>query len=1175
MNKAHRTVWSEATGNWVAAPETTKGKTRRSQKAISAAVSSLAMALGGGSLPAEATVGAAGIEICENGTDTGINSGVCAIPSSGGVQNGWGLFTNNGAGFTTSEPAFITGVMQGYVTMYGQNGVYSWSDLYMNGANNVLGGTGTAHKIKGLAAGDVTTSSQDAVNGSQLFATNQSINNLKSAGTTYFHANSTGADSVASGSDAIAIGQAATASSSNGIAMGNGAVAGGSSGWGNIAIGGGAQAQTASNGGNNNGTGRSTAIGYQANATGSSSWGNNTAIGATATAGGFNSTAVGVEALTSANDGVAVGSWTTASGANGTALGFGANARNANDVALGANSSTAAVVNSTGATIGGKAYTFAGSNAGSTVSVGSAGGERTVTNVAAGQLSATSTDAVNGSQVFATDQAVNQNTTDIANAFTAINNVKSTGTMYFHANSTGADSTAAGANAIAIGQAATAGYAGDIAIGLNATTSGAYGYPAMAIGRNAQATAMGTMALGVNALANVNAAIVLGYDSTSSADNALALGANTLSSATAASSVGGRSTASASSATAVGYGAKASETNSVALGANSTTAAVVNTTGATIGGKAYTFAGSNAGSTVSVGSAGGERTVTNVAAGQLSATSTDAVNGSQIFATDQAVNQNTTDIANAFTAINNVKSTGSMYFHANSTGADSVASGSNAIAVGQGASSDAKDAIAMGNGASAGGASGPSNIAIGAGAQALTATSAGDFQTGRSIAIGMSANANSAAYGNNTVIGAVATASGMNGVAIGVDSRVSADNGGVAIGEHANSSGSFSEALGYGATASTNNSVALGSFSTTGAVTNTTGATIGGKAYTFAGSNAGSTVSVGSAGSERTVTNVAAGRVSSNSTDAVNGSQLYAADQAIDQNTADISNAVNSINTIVATGTKYFHANSTGADSTASGFEAIAIGSSATALGGNNVAIGYQATTSVNGDLAIGGMAQATGSGGDGATAVGVNASANGSFSSALGNHSRSGNIGDTAVGGYASATGGGTTGQFAVAMGYGALATSGATALGGNSNAAGAKSVALGSGAKASNANDIALGANSTTANVVNTAGATLGGKDYVFAGSNAGSTLSVGSSGAERTVTNVAAGRLSASSTDAVNGSQLFAADQAINQNAADINNAVNSINTIVATGTKYFHANSSGEDSTALGLDSVAIG
>ncbi|MDR5834817.1 YadA-like family protein [Caballeronia sp. LZ034LL] len=1450
MNKAHRTVWSEATGNWVAAPETAKGKTRRTQKAISAAVSSLAMALGGGSLPAEAAGGAAGLEICENGTDNGINSSNCALPSSGGVQNGWGLFTNNGAGFTTSEPAFITGVKQGYVTMYGQNGVYSWSDLYMNGANNVLGGTGTAHKIKGLAAGDLTTSSQDAVNGSQLFATNQSINNLKSAGTTYFHANSTGADStasgvdaiaigtnsvasaasatafgqsamaygagavaigdgalagtagryadgqtnviaigtdshayrpnsialgyqaqaetgttydhdgnliaigtnasasgdanvaigkntvvgnpgygnasvalgdsanavpagstalgafatvsagnataigkganasiqgsvalganstteapvsttgatiggtaytyagrnatstvsvgsagaertvtnvaagrvssnstdavngsqlyaadqainqnttdisntvntinavvatgtmyfhanstgadsVASGANAVAIGQGALSDAQNTLAMGNGASAGGAAGKSSIAIGAGAQALTATNGDDGIRTGRSIAIGAQANAN-SAVYGNNTVIGAAATASGMNGVAIGLESIVTAdNGGVTIGEHSTSSGTFATALGYGAIASMNKSVALGSFSTTDAVTNTTGATIGGKAYTFAGSNAGSTVSVGSAGAERTVTNVAAGRLSATSTDAVNGSQVFATDQAVNQNTTDITNAFTAINNVKSAGSMYFHANSTGADSTASGTNAIAIGQAATAGYTGDIAIGLNATTSGAMTYPAMAIGRNAQATATGTMALGVNALANVNAAIVLGYDSTSSGEHALALGANTFATAAGTSAVGGKATASASNATALGYGAKASDANSVALGANSTTAAVVSTTGATIGGKSYTFAGSNAGSTVSVGSAGAERTVTNVAAGQLSATSTDAVNGSQIFATDQAVNQNTTDIANAFTAINNVKSAGSMYFHANSTGADSVASGSNAIAIGQGALSDAKDTIAMGNGASAGGASGPSNIAIGAGAQALTATSAGDFQTGRSIAIGMSANANSAAYGNNTVIGAVATASGMNGVAIGVASRVSADNGGVAIGEHANSSGSFSEALGYGATASTNNSVALGAFSTTAAVTNTAGATIGGKAYTFAGSNAGSTVSVGSAGSERTVTNVAAGRLSATSTDAVNGSQLYAADQAIDQNTADISNAVNSINTIVATGTKYFHTNSTGADSVASGSEAIAIGSSATALGGHNVAIGYQSSTSVNGDLAIGGMAKATGTGSDGATAVGVNANANGSFSSAFGNHAKSGSTGDTAVGGYASATGGGVNGQFAVAMGYGASATNGATALGGNSNAAGAKSVALGSGAKASNANDIALGSNSTTANVVNTANATLGGKDYVFAGSNAGSTVSVGSAGAERTVTNVAAGRLSASSTDAVNGSQLFAADQAINQNAADINNAVNSINTIVATGTKYFHANSTGADSSAMGQDAVAIG
>ncbi|HAT7732931.1 TPA: hypothetical protein JAX37_004868, partial [Enterobacter cloacae] len=83
---------------------------------------------------------------------------------------------------------------------------------------------------------------------------------------------------------------------------------------------------------------------------------------------------------------------------------------------------------------------------------------------------------------------------------------------------------------------------------------------------------------------------------------------------------------------------------SVALGDGAKTAAAVSTTGTTIAGNGYTFAGVSPVGTVSVGSEGEERTITNVAAGRLSATSTDAVNGSQLFASNQAIENITTDV---------------------------------------------------------------------------------------------------------------------------------------------------------------------------------------------------------------------------------------------------------------------------------------------------------------------------------------------------------------------------------------------------------------------------------------------------------------------------------------------------------------------------------------------------
>lgn len=107
--------------------------------------------------------------------------------------------------------------------------------------------------------------------------------------------------------------------------------------------------------------------------------------------------------------------------------------------------------------------------------------------------------------------------------------------------------------------------------------------------------------------------------------------------------------------------------------------------------------------------------------------------------------------------------------------------------------------------------------------------------------------------------------------------------GAVVIGDMTSSAANNSVAIGLGATATTNNSVAIGNGSSTQAVVGTTSATIAGTKYDFAGGTPTGTVSVGSEGKERTVTNVAAGRLSETSTDAVNGSQLHATNKAVDK----------------------------------------------------------------------------------------------------------------------------------------------------------------------------------------------------------------------------------------------------------------------------------------------------
>jgi autotransporter adhesin len=164
-----------------------------------------------------------------------------------------------------------------------------------------------------------------------------------------------------------------------------------------------------------------------------------------------------------------------------------------------------------------------------------------------------------------------------------------------------------------------------------------------------------------------------------------------------------------------------------------------------------------------------------------------------------------------------------------------------------------------------------------------------------------------AAGANNTGQGAVTlgnanAATGQGSIALGNASTVSVA-GGIALGDTASTAMSNGVAIGVGATAGAQaGDVALGAGS---AVVNTPSATINGTLYTFAGTNATSTVSVGGAGTVRTITNVAAGRIGPTSTDSINGSQLFATDQAIDQVGSQVTNLGNTIASGLGGGTTY------------------------------------------------------------------------------------------------------------------------------------------------------------------------------------------------------------------------------------------------------------------------------
>ncbi|WP_224357050.1 YadA-like family protein [Klebsiella grimontii] len=1388
------------------------------------------------------------------------------------------------------NPVFTSAIIGGTTTLNN-------SGLTITGGPSVTttGVNAGSKKVTNVAAGTLSSTSTDGVNGSQLYATNSNINNIYNTGIKYFHANSTGEDSQATGLDSVAIGMGAVAGFDNDIALGAGSVTAetvatkgvtldgtdyafagvtptstvsiGSEGaertLTNVAAGRLSETSTdAVNGSQLHATNTALntlgdrAVQYDLHEDGSVNYGDITLGGDTynqytneggttitnVADGSAPSDAVNFSQLTETNNSIqnlytsgtkyfhanSTGTDSAAVGADSVAIGMGAVAAHDNSVALGAGSVTSGAVASSGVTLAGTDYVFAGSNPGSTVSVGDTGAERTITHVAAGRLSETSTDAINGSQLYATNSAVN-------NIFNEIDGLQDDALLWnetLNAYSASHDDTAV--NKI------TRVADGDLN---EVSTDAVNGSQLYATNQQVEGNTTSINNLG-DTVENIYTTGTKYFHANSTGTDSSALGLDSV---------------------AIGMGAIAANKNDVALGAGSVSGVTVGTAGVTLGGTDYAFAGANPTSTVSVGDVGSERTVTNVAAGRLSETSTDAVNGSQLhatnttvnnissemnglkddalqwdpsqnaysashgdttvnritnvaagelstdstdavngsqlYATNQQVEGNTTSINNLGDTVENIYNTGTKYFHANSTGTDSSALGLDSVAIGMGAIAGNQNDVALGANSKTAATVGTAGVTLRgtdyafAGANPTSTVSVGDVGSERTVtnvAAGRlsatstdavngsqlyatntavenisgdvsglqqdalqwdpSQNAYSASHGDTTVNRITNVAAGelstdstdaVNGSQLyATNQQVEGNTTNIAqntqnisdLGDtveniyttgtkyfHANSTGTDSSALGLdsvaigmGAIAGNQNDVALGAGSVSGVTVGTSGVTLGGTDYAFAGANPTSTVSVGDVGSERTVTNVAAGRLSATSTDAVNGSQLYATNQQVEGNTTSINNLGDSVENIYTTGTKYFHANSTGTDSSALGLDSVAIGMGAIAGNQNDVALGANSKTAATvgtagvtlrgTDYAFAGAnptsTVSVGDVGSERTVTNVAAGRLSATSTDAVNGSQlyatntavenvSGDVSglqqdalqwDPSQNAY-SASHGDTTVNRITNVAAGELSTDSTDAVNGSqlyatnqqvegnttsinnlgdsveniyttgtkyfhanstgtdSSALGLDSVAIGMGAIAGNQNDVALGANSKTAATVGTAGVTLRGTDYAFAGANPTSTVSVGDVGSERTVTNVAAGRLSATSTDAVNGSQLYATNTALDElhtsvgglqndallwdetlgafsaghgnttvnkitnvaagvlskdstdavngsqlyatnqnvetNTASINNLGDTVENIYITGTKYFHANSTGADSQALGLDSVAIG
>lgn len=235
----------------------------------------------------------------------------------------------------------------------------------------------------------------------------------------------------------------------------------------------------------------------------------------------------------------------------------------------------------------------------------------------------------------------------------AIDRINEQGIRFFHVNDgnqepvvqgrNGIDSSASGKHSVAIGFQAKAD--GEAAVAIGRQTQA--GNQSIAIGDNAQATGDQSIAIGTGNVVAGKHSGAIGDPSTVKADNSYSVGNNNQFTDATQTDVFG-----------VGNNITVTESNSVALGSNSAisagthagtqakksdgTAGTTTTAGAT--GTVKGFAGQTAVGAVSVGASGAERRIQNVAAGEVSATSTDAVNGSQLYKATQGIANATNEL---------------------------------------------------------------------------------------------------------------------------------------------------------------------------------------------------------------------------------------------------------------------------------------------------------------------------------------------------------------------------------------------------------------------------------------------------------------------------------------------------------------------------------------------------
>ncbi|HCQ0108130.1 trimeric autotransporter adhesin SadA [Citrobacter braakii] len=1186
MNKIFKVIWNAATGTFIVTSETAKShgkKSGRKKLAVSALIG-----LGSIMVSADALANA--------GNDTG--SGVTV---SGTTGTGWiAIGTNATANTYTSEDG--ASAAMGYKA----DAMGNWSTA-IGSYSQSSGDSSLALGVKSVSAGDraIAMGASSSAGGDYSMAMG-------------VYANSSGAKSVAlgnqstaSGATSVALGNQSTASGDDSTAFGNGAKAIGTS---SVAL----------------GTG-STALED-----------NSVAVGNSTTQRQITYVAKG-DINSSSTDAVTGAQIHSLSQSVANRLGGGASVNsdgtvNAplyevgtgtyNNVGSALSALNTSIIN-TGASVAGLTEdALLWNDSTSAFSANHAGSTSKITNLAAGTLAADSTDAVNGSQLFDTNEKVDQNTTDIAANTTSINqNTTNIATNTTNINNL-SDSVTTLTNDALLWDANSGAFSANHAGSASKITNLAAG----TLAADSTDAVNGSQLFDTNEKVDQNTTdIATNTDSINqnTADitaNTDSINQNTTDIAANTTSINQNTTDIAANTTSINQNTTDIAANTTSINQNTTDIATNTTNINNLSNSVTTLTNdallwdANSGA-FSANHAGSASKIINVAAGELSEDSTDAVNGSQLYETNQKVDQNTSDIADINTTITNL-----------GTDALSWDEATNSFSASHGSSTANKI-----TNVAAGELSESSTDAVN-GSQLFETNEKVDQNTTDIAANTTNISQNSTAIENlNTSVTDINTSiTGLTDNALLWDEDIgafSANHGGstskitnVATGELSEDS---TDAVNGSQLYETNQKVDQNTSAI--ADINTSITNLGTDALSWDDEEGAFSASHGTSGTNK-ITNVAAGEIASDSTDAVNGSQLHETNMLISQYNESISQITGDTSetyiTENGTGVKYIRTNDNGLegqDAYATGDGATAVGYNAVASGASSLALGENSSSSIEGSIALGSGSssnraittgiQATSVTSDGvvigydttdrellgALSLGTdgesyrqitnvadgseaqdavtvrqlqNAIAAVSTTSTQYFHANSDEEDSLAVGENAIAVGAKTivNGDSGVGIGYGAVVDQSAF-----------NGIAIGSNAQVNHANSIALGSNSQT-----TVGAQSSYTAYnMDTPQTSVGEVSVGSGDGQRQITNVAAG---SADTDAVNVGQLKVTDSRVAANTESINNLntqvsnldtrvtniENSVGDIVTTGsTKYFKTSSTGADANAQGADSVAMG